>query len=568
MLTKAAIIFACLYTVRARTFTINAYEDDTNEINNLSDGPVEMSVGNCINSECNTFCRRRGFARGVCISNNQCLCSARLMQDANLDDDITLANGEAVNTKAPESCDLRWCEQNCRRMGFPGGVCVNGRCKCDIRYSDNIPSTELSSENGEVVNTNAPESCDLRWCEQNCRRMGFPGGVCVNGRCKCDIRYSDNIPSTELSSANGEAVNTKAPESCDLRWCEQNCRRMGFPGGVCVNDRCKCDILYSDNIPSTELSSENGEVVNTKAPESCDLRWCEQNCRRMGFPGGVCVNGRCKCDILSQYNSGKDSLSCNVALEAESLTASVRSCINSQCNDLCRRLGFANGVCMSATECRCSGRLPRDASFNDAAPDNNEAADTPAPRSCDQRWCEQNCRRMGSRSGVCVNDRCKCDILYSDNLPSSELNSDKDNLSDEIAFDTSVRSCVNSECNDLCRRLGFARGVCISSTECRCSGHLPMDAILRNVGPESTKREDSEAAKGCDLRWCEQNCRRMGFPGGVCVNGRCKCDIRYSDNPSSTLFEFNPDIFDEVNEDVNADTESVFREESNDILQN
>ncbi|CAK1593433.1 unnamed protein product [Parnassius mnemosyne] len=80
-------------------------------------------------------------------------------------------------------------------------------------------------------------SCSPLDCDQSCRRIGFPGGACVNGKCKCDIMLS-------LTDFNQESL-TQEYSSCSPLSCDQSCRRLGFPGGACVNGKCKCDIMLS-----------------------------------------------------------------------------------------------------------------------------------------------------------------------------------------------------------------------------------------------------------------------------------------------------------------------------------
>ncbi|CAG9791802.1 unnamed protein product [Diatraea saccharalis] len=285
MLSKAVIIFACLYTVTATPLTDNPHEDDTNEINNISGDPVELSVRSCVNSQCNTFCRRQGFARGVCISSTRCRCTGRLMLDANLDD-VTLEK-------------------------------------------DN------PSDNGAL---------------------------------------------------DAQTLDTYA-RSCVNSQCHNLCRRLGYARGVCVSSTvCRC----------------TGRLVMDATVDDIALE--------------------------------KDNPSDNGALDAQTLDTYARSCVNSQCHNLCRRLGYARGVCISSTVCRCTGRLVMDATVDD-------------------------------------------------------ITLEKDNPSDNGALDaqtldTYARSCVNSQCHNLCRRLGYARGVCVSSTVCRCTGRLMLDATVNDSVPE------------------------------------------------------------------------------------
>lgn len=55
------------------------------------------------------------------------------------------------------------------------------------------------------------------------------------------------------------------------------------------------------NIPVLDSAKMNSEY------RSCNYRECDSRCRRLKFPGGACVNNRCKCDKLRQLlsNEGK-----------------------------------------------------------------------------------------------------------------------------------------------------------------------------------------------------------------------------------------------------------------------
>ncbi|CAG5053172.1 unnamed protein product [Parnassius apollo] len=229
-------------------------------------------------------------------------------------------------TQEYSSCSPLNCDQSCRRIGFPGGACVNGKCKCDIILSlkDFNQETQMYNLHLSVIikivsdfNQESPLNCD-----QSCRRIGFPGGACVNGKCKCDIILS-------LKDFNQESLQEYS--SCSPLNCDQSCRRIGFPGGACVNGKCKCDIILS-------LKDFNQESLQEYS--SCSPLNCDQSCRRIGFPGGACVNGKCKCDIILSL---KDVL-------GDFLTMNI--CNNSVCNRMCQEMNNHSGMCLGG-DCKC-----------------------------------------------------------------------------------------------------------------------------------------------------------------------------------------------------------------------
>nr|ACI02333.1 antibacterial protein [Heliothis virescens] len=162
---------------------------------------------------------------------------------------------------AKSDCNPTECDQRCRRLKFPGGACVNGRCKCDNfrnteEITDNsIPTADdFSTLQGTFDFDSKLDSkksdCNPTECDQRCRRLKFPGGACVNGRCKCDnFRNAEGVP--ENSNTEQENFTPQIDEvdseldrkkrECNTSRCDQHCRRLTFTGGACVDNRCKCN---------------------------------------------------------------------------------------------------------------------------------------------------------------------------------------------------------------------------------------------------------------------------------------------------------------------------------------
>ncbi|RVE40887.1 hypothetical protein evm_014464, partial [Chilo suppressalis] len=326
----------------------------------IEDLSLDTSVRNCVNSQCNTICRFLGFARGVCISANVCECYRQFAFDG-------------INDVEPASLD-------------------------DVNMAKSNPVEDISLDT-------SPRSCVNSQCNAFCRRRGYARGVCAGPNvCRCYRRFAF------------DGINDVEPASLD-------------------------DVTLVKSNPVEDISLDT-------SLRSCVNSQCHAFCRRRGFARGVCVGPNvCRCYRRFAFDSITDvepaflddvTLAKINPVEDISLEKSLRSCVNSQCNALCRRLGFARGVCISANVCRCSGRLTSDATFD-------------------------------------------------------EITLDINNPSEDVSLETSLRSCVNSQCNAVCRRLGFARGVCVSANVCRCSGRLAFDATLNEVEPDAIEVNEINA---------------------------------------------------------------------------
>ncbi|CAH0629074.1 unnamed protein product [Chrysodeixis includens] len=262
------------------------------------------------------------------------------------DPEIRHPLAELLKIKPLLDCNPQWCDQQCRNMGFTGGVCVHDRCKCDINRKE-VPETETSLS--ELITSVDLLDCNPQWCDQQCRNMGFTGGVCVNDRCKCDINKRE-VP--EIALPLSELTKSVYLLNCNPYDCDQQCRNMGFTGGVCVHDRCKCDINRKV-VP--EIDPSLSELAKSVYLVDCNPQWCDQQCRNMGFTGGVCVHDRCKCDInkkvpvteavkyIEEKKRKEDKPSFNMP----------RACDIFNCNDMCQRLNYVGGTCDMDGQCQC-----------------------------------------------------------------------------------------------------------------------------------------------------------------------------------------------------------------------
>ncbi|XP_045520029.1 tenascin-like isoform X7 [Pieris brassicae] len=448
------LVFVSIIYCTSAYVTVTVYEEGQDTLS--------QKFSHCEYHDCNNFCERLGYQSGTCVDGH-CKCNYKQADDA-----IIL-----------KACSPATCNQMCQRMGFPGGDCINNnRCECQ-KFVDK-PETDSSSL----------RSCNLRACEQLCRRLGFPSGACVDDRCKCDnFLVSKNIADIEnnndVSFDTGD-MDVNPLRSCNLRACEQLCRRLGFPGGACVGDRCKCDnFLESENIADTEnkndVSLDAGDM-DVNPLRRCHLQACEQLCRRLGFHG-VCVGDRCKCD---NFRTSKDEYSEDAS--------TLRDCNYQECDQRCRRLGFPGGACVGS-RCKCDNfRSTQFIRGLDSAKINTEY------RSCNYRECDRRCRRLKFPGGACVNNRCKCDnfLQLLSNEESSATNTTYNPLENDV-------KCDSTQCKTSCSERGLHNGICIER-ECYCD------------------MEDAETSSlPCEPHACNVTCQVMKRLGGFCLLGKCIC---------------------------------------------
>ncbi|CAH4036520.1 tenascin-like isoform X2 [Pieris brassicae] len=493
------LVFVSIIYCTSAYVTVTVYEEDA------------IILKACSPATCNQMCQRMGFPGGDCINNNRCECQK-------------FVDKPETDSSSLRSCNLRACEQLCRRLGFPSGACVDDRCKCDnFLVSKNIADIEnnndVSFDTGDM-DVNPLRSCNLRACEQLCRRLGFPGGACVGDRCKCDnFLESENIADIEnnndVSFDTGD-MDVNPLRSCNLRACEQLCRRLGFPGGACVGDKCKCDnFLELENIADIEnnndVSFDTGNM-DVNPLRSCNLRACEQLCRRLGFPGGACVGDRCKCDNFFESENIADTENKNdVSLDAGDMDVNpLRRCHLQACEQLCRRLGF-HGVCVG-DRCKCDN-------FRTSKDEYSEDAST--LRDCNYQECDQRCRRLGFPGGACVGSRCKCDNFRSTQfirgLDSAKIN-------------TEYRSCNYRECDRRCRRLKFPGGACVNN-RCKCDNFLQLLSNEESSATNTTYNPLENDVK-CDSTQCKTSCSERGLHNGICIERECYCDMEDAETSS------------------------------------
>ncbi|CAH0397350.1 unnamed protein product [Chilo suppressalis] len=118
--------------------------------------------------------------------------------------------------------------------------------------------------------------------------------------------------------------------------------------------------------------------------------------------------------------------------------------------------------------------------------------------SCVSSQCNVFCRLIGYAHGYCVNDKvCRCSRRLASVAALADVTSINNHPTKVVKLETSVHSCVNSQCQDFCRHLGFARGICLTDNTCQCTGPLALDATLKDVAPgtidANTMDSDSES---------------------------------------------------------------------------
>ncbi|CAB3229210.1 unnamed protein product [Arctia plantaginis] len=114
---------------------------------------------------------------------------------AYVDDMASLTN--SVDNVSVHSCNNKACDQSCSRFQLTGGVCVNGRCKCD-NFQDWKEFLSL-------------KRCYAQECDKSCYARHFAGGFCIDGRCHC---YS--YPNLEVKGFSAEDTLNNDDENDDL----------------------------------------------------------------------------------------------------------------------------------------------------------------------------------------------------------------------------------------------------------------------------------------------------------------------------------------------------------------
>nr|AKJ54496.1 x-tox [Spodoptera exigua] len=384
-----------------------------------------------------------------------------------------------------KDCNPTACDQLCRRLKFPGGACVNGRCKCDNFFSENEGVSELSPSDFEAFSTLEDEPlsedeagdrsrCRPSACEIICHSLQHPGGACVNGRCQCD----------KLFEKQDELENEISYKDCNPTACDQLCRRLKFPGGACVNGRCKCDIFRSSEEAVLELSPSDLEAFSTLEDEhlseaevadrsSCSLSACEQHCHRLKLPGGACVNGRCKCDKFFSEQGLVDANSAPVEEPAKNVTHG--KCKPGLCDLICRKLKYDRGECLE-NKCKC---FKNEGLVQMNSAPVLEPAKNNTHGKCRQGLCDLICRKLKYHRGECVDNQCKC---YKDEVERD----DNDTPITQFSEDLKKVVCTKRVCNRMCRSLEYEGGNC-KNGKCWCYG--PPKKSARSVLENTTEKE-------------------------------------------------------------------------------
>ncbi|XP_063892630.1 tenascin isoform X3 [Helicoverpa armigera] len=500
MLPKILIVVLATVSVINATVIVNVFDDDP-DIGLLS------AKSSCNPAECDQRCRSLKFPGGACI-NGRCKC------DNFRNAEVEVSENSRLQRKMP--C-FNWpCIVACSLHKYPAGLCKNGECQCFyLQRMAGIP------ENNNAEQDNTPQidevdseldkkkwECNATRCDKFCRILKFTGGACVNGRCKCNNSSIAQNPEPEL-------VNKKS--DCNPAECDQRCRRLKFPGGACVNGRCKCDNfrnaedqITDNSLPTVEdfvpLQDDfEPELANKKS--SCNPTECDQRCRRLKFPGGACVNGRCKCD---NFRNAEEQITDNsiptvvdfVPLQDDfetEIAIKKSDCNPAECDQRCRRLKFPGGACVNG-RCKCDN-------FRNAE-DEYELDPATKYDDCSPIGCDQRCRNIGFPGGACVNGRCKCDILS--------------DTQDEYELDPATKydNCSPIGCDQECRRIGFHGGVCVNG-RCKCD-------ILRDMQEPSLPEPRIPGIFDklrCNSDVCYKHCTKIGLADGTCKKGICKCKV-------------------------------------------
>lgn len=208
--------------------------------------------------------------------------------------------------------------------------------------------------------------------------------------------------------------------NCMYRECDQLCRRIGFPGGACVGDRCKCDIIQ--------------DVTAKSKVAGCYFPDCNNDCIQRGFDGGYCWADRCKCVT---YNKSNEDVVFQMSMKE------INTCYNGQCEEICRHLGFISGGC-SKGYCRCRITSQVDDKITNMEKNSHydEMVSNNKIDECSSSSCKMSCQVEGHPGGSCVNDRCVCRKKETKHL-------------------NMLGDCTNPTCNNFCISLNWFGGFCI-----------------------------------------------------------------------------------------------------------
>ncbi|KAJ8724837.1 hypothetical protein PYW07_015795 [Mythimna separata] len=490
----------------------DAVPDDS--VSNIEDS---VSPRKCTHEQCNTLSHKLKFREGVCIA-GRCSCNNY----------FPIPNADAVtnveDSISPRKCTHEQCNTLCHKLKFREGVCIAGRCSCNnyfpipndadgldesITQDNNFPSDDyLSTEDvdsedsvsvSELSEDPTKRGCNPQACHQLCRRIKQAGGVCVNGRCRCDHFLGTEDAVDEYSELDRKR--------CRITKCNRTCTRRGYNGATCVEGRCKCYNTTTTPLPVSELSED-------PTKRGCNPQACHQLCRRIKQAGGACVNGRCKCDHFLGTEDAVDEYS----------ELDTRRCRITKCNRTCTRRGYEGATCVEG-RCKCYNTTKTPLPIS-------ELSEDPSKRGCNPQACHQLCRRIKRSGGACVNGRCKCDIFLGaevseESLPVSELSEDP-----------TKRGCNPQACHQLCRRIKRSGGACVNG-RCKCDIFLGAEGNAIDEYPEVDTR------RVCSKWQCNRTCTRRGYAGARCVNGWCKCHDKIQKEDATPLNNIASDVNEE-----------------------
>ncbi|KAJ8724835.1 hypothetical protein PYW07_015793 [Mythimna separata] len=230
-------------------------------------------------------------------------------------------------------------------------------------------------------------------------------------------------------------------------------------------------------VNASVLTTNDEDNADTEVKSRCNFKACDWLCRSLNKTSGTCVNGRCKCE---KSLIAKDAVT---ELNVDEDSVQSRSCNNKRCNQICRKQKFRGGACVGAN-CYCNKFLSLQ--DGDAVFENSffNDQDPVTPKRCTPEACSALCLRLKLGEGVCEHSRCRC---------SNYKPSPKDAMND---LDESISLNDNFLSNDFL------------STE--------------ENDPDTDVASDSKRLK-CNLHACQRWCRRLGYKTAVCVETRCEC---------------------------------------------
>ncbi|GAB0086436.1 hypothetical protein DMENIID0001_004980 [Sergentomyia squamirostris] len=473
----------------------------SNECLETCDGNPDSCAG--IPTEGGCYCTPgyRRDSNGVCVPDNQCLCS-----DANAE----YKQGKSCENQCnpPPDCSDQICYKACYcKDGYKN---IDGTCQL-------ISGCTCTNENEEFQVSNEcldtcignPNSCSGIPTSSGCYCIkGYKrdtSGICIpESQCPCEDTNAEYKPGSPCKD------NCEILEICNVEECYKGCFcKDGFKniGGSCVpQDQC-C------NNPEVYIYSNNCLDQCTGNPDSCAEQpltfgcYCKPGFRR--DEGGTCVpDTQCMCDDTNaEYKPGPP---CEYECQPPPTCATEECYKGCFCKDGFKNIG---GSCVPQDQC-CNDPevyIYSNNCLDQCTGNPDSCADQPFTFGC---YCKPGFRR--DEGGTCVPDtQCMCDDTNAEYKPGPPCEYECQ-PPPTCATEECYKGCF---CKDGFKNIG---GTCVPQNQ--CCNDPEVYIYSNNCLDQCTGNPDSCADQpltfGC---YCKPGFRRD--EGGTCVpDTQCMCD--------------------------------------------